>query len=107
MLHFYLAEILTAVGPSDIFNLSGALPEQPQVSSSKMKMWLWSVALVGRFLTPMHSVTNLSYLTQSVVAQSEGLLQIKRLLSMMLTQYFYCHILFMNVFYMKLYFLPA
>lgn len=66
---FYSGKILTAVGPSDIFNLSGALPEQPQVSTSKKKMWLWSAALAERFLMAMHYATNLSYLAQSVVAQ--------------------------------------
>lgn len=35
----------------------------PQLSSSKLKMWLWTV--MERFLTAMHYATNLSYLTIS------------------------------------------
>lgn len=66
---FYSGKILTAIGPDDIFNLSGALPEQPQVSTSKTKMRLWSVALAERFLMAIHYAANLSYLTLSVVAQ--------------------------------------
>lgn len=38
---FYSDKILTDIGPNDIFSISGALPEQPWVRTSKLKTCLW------------------------------------------------------------------